>query len=383
MESKEMQHDIHSEENNDYLYERVARQLKRMIDSGAYAHGSRLPSLDDLAKTHNVNRLTARKAVSMLRREGLVYAVPAQGTYVSAKSPERVAARAASSTSTAAAGGGAAPRAMVIGLISHVLKPASFGYYHQSVLAGIQGELDDASTNLLVIPGGCVSQDDLPELMRRSNADAMIYLGAFDTPVLSHMLRNGPPAVVVDFRPRGIKCDMICFDNEAGAADAVRHIVERGWGRSMAVITGIKDDAATIERCAGIRFALDEARIPHKRMRFVSGEYIREGGAAAMSQLLRAAKPPRAVFCLNDEMALGALDAAQAAGLRVPDDIAIFGFDDIILAQTSQPQLSSVRVDTRQMGRLAVRALRARLKQPDATVSTTVLPARLVLRGTT
>ena len=381
MESKELQHDIHAEKNSDYLYERVARQLKRMIDSGAFAAGSRLPSLDDLAKAHNVNRLTVRKAISILRRQGLVYAVPAQGTYVSAQKPERASARPASKTS--AASGAAAPRAMVIGLLSHVLKPANFGYYHQSVLAGIQEELDDPSTNLLVIPGGSVSQDELPELMRRSNADALIYLGAFDIPVLSHMLRNGPPAVVVDFRPRGIKCDVICFDNETGAADATRYIIEQGWGRSMAVITGIKEDAATIERCAGVRLALDEARISHKRMKFVSGEYVRKGGEAAMKQLLRTAKPPRAVFCLNDEMALGALDAAQAAGLNVPADIAVLGFDDIILAQTSHPQLSSMRVDTRQMGRLAVRALRARLKQPDATVSTTVLPAKLTLRGST
>lgn len=365
---------IREQQTHDYLYARVARRLRELIGDGTFPAGARIPSLDDLAKLHGVNRLTVRKALSELRKDGLIYAVPAQGTYVSAV-PQGGAVEAGSRSNTS--------RTAVFGLLSHVLNPASYGPYHQSILAGIHEELGSGEANLLVIAAGTVPQDEFPGLMRRSHADAMIYLGPFDGPVLAHMVRQGPPAVVVDFHLRGLACDSIRVDNAGGAADAIRHLASQGWGGRLAVIAGLAGDAATIERTEGMRTALLELGIPAAKVPVVAGDYLRTGGEAAMKALLRRRSPPRAVFCMNDEMAVGALDALHAAGLACPDDVALVGFDDILWAVTTRPQLTTMRVDSRQMGRMAVRLLRARIDNPAGAPSVTVISPELVRRGST
>lgn len=359
---------VREEQTHDFLYARVARKLRERIADATFPAGSRLPSLDDLAKLHGVNRLTVRKAVSELRKEGLVYAVPAQGTYVSASPPDAPSARTG------------VPRTLVFGLLSHVLNPSSYGPYHQSIIEGIHEELGQGEANLLVIAAGAVAQDEFPGLMRRAHADAMIYLGTFDLPVLTHMVRQGPPAVVVDFHARGLGCDAIRVDNVGGAADAVRHLLAQGLGRHLAVITGLAGHTATAERTEGVRQALAEAGLPVSQVPFVAGDYLRSGGEAAMRSLLRRRTRPRAVFCMNDEMAVGALDALLAAGLSCPGDVALTGFDDILWAETTRPRLTTMRVDSRQMGRMAVRLLRARLQNPDGAPSVTVIQPELVRR---
>lgn len=354
----------------DYLYARIARTLRDQIQDGTFAPGSRLPSLDELTRTHGVNRLTVRRAIQELRREGLVHAIPAQGTYVSRPVPS--------------SGDAKPPRTTVFGLLSAVLVPSEYGPYHQSILTGVHEELDQGDANLLVIAAGKVGQDAFCGLVQRAHADAMIYLGPFEPEILAHLVRQGPPAVVVDHHLRGLPCDAIRIDNTDGALQAVRFLLAKGYGPDgLAVISGLQGHASTQERMQGVMQALDEARIDPGRVPVVCGEYLRTGGERAMRDLLARPDRPRAVFCMNDEMALGALDALHQARLTVPHDVAMIGFDDISLAETVRPRLTTVRVDTRQMGRLAVRLLRNRILHPDASPTVTVIQPALVEREST
>ena len=353
---------------HDYLYERIAARLRQAIAQGDFGPGARLPSLDDLARLHDVNRLTVRKAVAALVREGLVHTVPAQGTFVS-----RVGG---------ATGDGAAPPSLpVIGLLSHVLNPAGYGPYHQAILAGIYDELARCGANLLVMAAGTVAPVDFPGLVRRARAQGMIYMGPFDDRILAEMVREGPPAVVVDHRAEGLDCDSICVDNAAGAVAAMRHLLERTAGGEVAIISGTPGDAATEERLGGARQALREAGVAESAVSVIPGNYFREGGEAAMLALLQRGRVPRGVFCMNDEMAVGALNVLQRAGRDVPGDIALVGFDDTVWAQSTRPPLTTVHVDTRRMGRLAMTLLWARMHDGAATPVSSVIQPRLVVRG--
>jgi hypothetical protein len=228
---------IRQEGGHDYLYARIAERLRQAIAGGTFPPGSRLPSLDDLAKLHDVNRLTVRKAVTALAREGLVHTVPAQGTFVSRMG----------------SADGAAPTLPVVGLLSHVLNPAGYGPYHQSILSGIYDELGRCGANLLVMPAGMVKPEDFPGMVRRARTQGMIYLGHFDRRVLAEMVAQGPPAVLLDAGACGLPCDSVCVDNASGAREAVRHLLAQGHGDALAIIAGASGDraaTATTHCCA-------------------------------------------------------------------------------------------------------------------------------------
>ena len=350
-----------------YLYRQLADRFRDDIASGVFAPGSRLPSLDQIASDHCVNRLTARKAIGELREEGRVYSVPAQGTYV---------ARAADGGS-----GAAVARPPVIGLLSHVLHPSGYGLYHQTMIAGLYDELARTDANLLVMAAGVVEQDELPAMMRGANAGAMIYLGHFDRRILAEMVVQGPPAVLLDAGAGGLPCDSVCVDNAGGAREAVRHLIGLGRGDDLAIIAGIAGDQTTADRMKGAKEAFAETNLDFCRARVVFGGYRYAGGVAAMRDLLMSGRRPKAVFCMNDEMAAGAIEAMRGSGLRAPDDIAVMGFDDSMWAEAANPPLTTMRVDARQMGRLAMRMLQARVADPAAAPTATTLQPQLVRRA--
>lgn len=356
---------------HDYLYERIASRLRQQIESGTFPLGSRLPSLDDLAKLHDVNRLTVRKAIVQLRAEGLVHSIPAQGTYVCRSGATEDSASSADPA-----------RATVVGLLSHVLNPAGYGPYHQSILSGVYEELGKVGANLLVMAAGMVDPKDFPGLVHRAKTEGMIYLGPFDEAILAQMVQNGPPAVVVDYHARSLDCDSICVDNTAGAAEAMRYLLSKGYGENIAIISGMKDDASTFERMEGVRIAMREVGIPFERLRMVPGNYVREGGESAMLALIQSGTVPRALFCMNDEMAVGAMKVLQHAGFSIPDDVAVVGFDDSIWASSTNPQLTSIHVDTQQMGQMAMQLLWSRMHEWPSMPVRTIIQPRLIVRGT-
>ena len=357
-------------EGTGYLYRQLAERLREEIATGVFAPGSRLPSLDQIAADHRVNRLTVRKAIGELRVEGLVYSVPAQGTYVVSAADD-----------VAADDPLPAERPPVFGLLSHVLHPSGYGLYHQTMIAGLYDELARTDANLLVMAAGVVGQDEIPAMMRGADASAMIYLGHFDRRVLAEMVAQGPPAVLLDAGVCGLACDSVCVDNAGGAREAVLHLIAQGHGDAMAVIAGATGDRTTAERLKGAKQAFAEAELDFRRVRVVGGGYRREGGEAAMRDLLASGRRPKAVFCMNDELAAGAIEAIRRAGLRVPADVAVMGFDDSMWAEAADPPLTTMRVDARQMGRLAVRLLQARMGDPSASPTATTLQPKLVRRA--
>ena len=167
-------------------------------------------------------------------------------------------------------------------------------------------------------------------------------------------------------------------DNTGGAAAAAGLLLARG-ARRIATITGPLDMCAGRDRLAGYEDALHRAgRTPDPDL-VIAGDFTVEGGARAMRTLLAADPDIDGLFAASDLMAIGAIQAAQAVGRAVPDDIAVVGFDDIREASLTSPPLTTVRQSMADLGRTMAELLLRRL-DGDATPTATVLPVELVHR---
>jgi LacI family transcriptional regulator len=173
--------------------------------------------------------------------------------------------------------------------------------------------------------------------------------------------------------------DTVHADDEQGAHDATRHLLGRP-SRRVAMVQGPPGAAA--RRNEGYARALRPWGGPDPEL-VQSGEWTRDGGAAAMRRLLALPDPPRAVFCANDLMAFGVLDAAREAGLDIPGDLAVAGFDDIEAAAMTHPPLTTVSNPAYETGLLAGTLLKERMLGAYLGAPRTVtLPCRLVRRAT-
>jgi len=160
--------------------------------------------------------------------------------------------------------------------------------------------------------------------------------------------------------------DHVGIDNVAAARDATAHLISLGRRRIAAIghQSGSPGETGQL-RTAGYREALSAGGLPFRSSLVVpSTSYHRRSGAEAMDQLLDLAKPPDAVFCYNDLLAIGAMRSALRRGLRVPDDIAVVGFDDIEEGRFSCPSLTTISPDKQEIAQKAVEQLFARLRDP-------------------
>ena len=352
-----------------YLYRQISQRIRKEIEEGKLSPLARLPSMDELAKRHGVNKITIRKALGELRAEGLIYSVPAQGTFVA--DPTQTQKR-------------ATQRSIVsVGLVGHVLRKESLGPYHLEIVAGMQTELSRQHAALVILPAGELrKEDDYFKLVNTAHVDAVIYLGPIAPPILGHLIRQGPPAVVADAPEGSGNADVICFDNAAGAKAAAEHLYEMGH-REFALVTG-DNQVASMEREAAAVAYWTGRGVPAASIHRIRGDFSRESGMAAGEKLLREKSMPTGIFCLNDEMAVGLLGTLQTSGrYRVPQDVSVIGFDDIFWAAGSVPALTTVRLDKCLLGRLAAQRVMERLREPSLPATYIRVEPQIVLRSST
>ncbi|TYB56553.1 LacI family DNA-binding transcriptional regulator [Nonomuraea sp. PA05] len=194
------------------------------------------------------------------------------------------------------------------------------------------------------------------------------------------VIEAGIPVVRLGGRLAQRGVDVVHSDDEGGAAEATRHLLARGY-RRIAFVCGPAAEGPAAERVAGYRAALAEAGVPADQALVAHTEFSRTGGAQGVSRLLELPEPPDAVLCANDVMAIGALDVAARRGLRVPEDLAVMGFDDIDAAGMVSPGLTTMANPAREIGRATAMRLLERLRGAiDEPSTELVVPARLVRR---
>jgi LacI family transcriptional regulator len=188
------------------------------------------------------------------------------------------------------------------------------------------------------------------------------------------------PCVVVDADLAGPRTGFVMSENREGAALAVRHLRELGHER-IATITGLLATRPGADRLEGYREELASLDLEPREEYVVEGDFYDESGYRGTKQLLELDEPPTAIFAASDLMAAGALRAANELDVRVPEDVAVVGFDDIGLASLIQPQLTTVRQDMHALGEAAANGLARMIETPEAPPARELVPTRLVVRA--
>lgn len=187
------------------------------------------------------------------------------------------------------------------------------------------------------------------------------------------------PQVVMDW---GGECDFANVINDNvrnGAYQAARYLVSQGH-QDIACITGHIDKQTTQLRLEGVRDALAEAGLTLDKQRLLVGDYEIQSGYDAMRSLIDSKNLPTAVFAFDDVMALGAISAAWQAGLRIPEDISIVGYDDIEMARFSHPPLTTIRHPKAELGELAVELLVSRIRNKELSTEALTMQPELIIR---
>jgi DNA-binding LacI/PurR family transcriptional regulator len=175
--------------------------------------------------------------------------------------------------------------------------------------------------------------------------------------------RQSVPVVLLGEKLLDAPCDHVAIDNVLAARAATRHLLHAGRRRIAAVgVDARKPDGAAAQRLKGFSQALGEAGLSADPALLIQcAVWSRDGGAEAVWRLLALPEPPDALFCFNDVLALGAMRALYEAGHRVPDDVAVVGFDDIEEARFATPSLTTIAPDKGALARIAVSLLMGRI----------------------
>lgn len=255
--------------------------------------------------------------------------------------------------------------------------------------AEIARAIEDAafSTGYSVILGN--SENELTkeqvyvDVLVNKQVDGLIFVATGDhSPSLEQLVGDGLPVVVVDRRLSDLEVDTVLTDNLQGGLTATRHLIGLGH-RQIACITGPSNLTPSAERVIGYRRALEEQQLPVDENLIRKGDFNPHSGYCAASELLNCRPRLSAIFVCNDMMAIGALRALSEAGLRVPQDCSLVGYDDIELASYITPPLTTVRQDKAALAEAAVQLLLERVAEPGLPARTRILPAHLVERQST
>lgn len=235
-----------------------------------------------------------------------------------------------------------------------VLLPTIANPFFAEVVQGVEEEAAGAGYGVLV--GSTENDPEREAVLARQlltgGIDGLILLTGRIPEGLAEQAAAGLLVAVSETIPGG-RLPTIAIDNEAAAVAAVDHLLGLGH-RRIAHIGGPPGNVLTAQRARGWRRALARGGIEDPP---VFGDFTMASGEAAMAALLARTPRPSAVFCANDEMAIGAMKAARAAGLDVPGDLSLVGFDDISFAAFTDPPLTTIRQPRREFGRAAVAAL--------------------------
>ena len=218
-------------------------------------------------------------------------------------------------------------------------------------------------------------------LQRKVDGVAVMTFG-IEWPLLGRLAEAGIPLVFVDKAPKGPKMSVIPIDYQRGIGQAIEHLAELGH-RKIAFISGPRSLYSARAREAAFRKALKGAGLPVHRSYVQEGDHTAEGGMAAMQSLLGLARNPTAILCSNDMTAIGVMHAAFRAGLRIPQQLSVIGFDDINLARYTLPPLTSIVMSRRELSSAAVLSLKAHLDDVEAPRNTETIETNLIVRQTT
>lgn len=223
----------------------------------------------------------------------------------------------------------------------------------------------------------------MPLSVRNRLSAGVIVVGGAAEAFLVHLRRMKIPYVVAEGSSFGIDSDMVYVDNVRAMSQATDHLLDLGHTKIGVISGGPATSHPTEERLRGIRHALAARNRSLDERYLIPADMTYSGGAAAMRRLLAMDSTVTAVIAMNDMSAAGAIKSIQEAGLAVPGDISVCGFDDIPLAAQLDVPLTTMRTPQEMVGRIAAQRLLQLVENPDQPPVKTILSAELVARAST
>lgn len=328
--------------------------------------GDRRPTSHDVALAAGVSQPTVSRA---LRGDASVAAATRQRVVDAARALGYVPSERGRSLSTRRSG-----------RIGVVVEDLGNPFYFE-LLDALHDRLERSDHRMVVLTPGRGDPERLERLVDGSTDGVVLTTTRLDSELPARLVDRRFPFVLLNRIVDGLAADSCSVANVDGAASVAAALVRHGH-RSIGAIFGPSDTSTGRDREIGFCAQLDRHGIVLPPESTRRGPFAHETGRQALRELLAGTPPPTAVFCANDVIAIGALNAARALALRVPEDLSIVGFDDIAMAAWEVFELTTVRQDLQEMCRIAVDLLLARITSPERETRQHVLPARLVCRAT-
>jgi len=324
-------------------------------------------TLDDLAALSGVSRATVSRVIngSPLVADGTRRRV--------LDALERTSFRPNAAARTLASG-----RSGVVGVVMHLDPHLLFqDPYFSQLLQGVTDHLAERGAAMMLWLGNRTKKETLDHILWMSLLDGVIVsANTLEDPLVDGLLGSQVPTVLIGHRREDRSASYVDVDHVQAADAITTHLVSLGRIR-VGHIAGSRGTVAGEDRVTGYQQAMRRAGLDPTGL-IVDGDFNRASGVAAAGELLD--RGVDAIFAANDAMASGALETIRARGLRVPDDVALAGFDDLEFAAQLDPPLTTVRQGVRQQGVEAARTLLQLLDDPDRAPRRVLLPTELVIR---
>lgn len=263
-----------------------------------------------------------------------------------------------------------------------LLIPDSTNPFFAEVLKGVEDVSFGAGFNVFLCnsDGNPQKETDYIEALLRKQIDGIILVSAgIDPNFNEYISQRKIPLIIVDREIEGINFNSVMIDNHIGGYLATSYLTKLGH-RRIGCITGPSVLTPSAYRIQGYRQALEEKSITLDHSLIIQGDFRAQSGRLATKQILTLTVPPTAIFACNDMMAVGAIRAIYEAGLKVPDDISVIGFDDILLASFIVPSLTTISQPSHEMGLLAAELVIKQIQNPQSPPQHIILSPSLIIR---
>lgn len=352
------------------LYHQLRETLARRIAAGEFLPGAALPSEAAICQEYGVSRITAARALAELARDRIVVRQQGRGTFVRAVPAP-----------------GASGRVSVTALVV----PTTASPWCLEILYGMDEAAEPRRQQVSFVPGDGTARRErerLGQLVALGVDGAVLYPveGCENAQTLRELAARRFPLAFVGRYYRDLPIDRVVADNVGGARSATEHLLARGH-RRIAFVYGAEVAVTSAEdREAGFHSVMRAAGVDVPPAWVIAGSMRPHGEAFGQGDTLLAhlaAERVTAAVAVNDNTAITLMLAARRAGWLIPDDLAITGFNDQLLAALLETPLTSVAVPIVEMGRLAMTLVQTRIGDRDGPPRSLVVPTRLVVRAST
>lgn len=261
------------------------------------------------------------------------------------------------------------------------LMDEAYNPYFSSMLHGVERECRQQNLHLIyrIINDDETAIEEGCQKLLEAGVEALLLINFVSEDLVKGLLNLNLPAVLVDhYFPNLPQLDTVTHENYKGAAHAINYLIKRGH-RQIGFVSGLSH-YTVLRRFEAYRLTLEQHQIPFNPNYVLRGNLKIDGGIDAAHEIVERNLDCTAYFCANDETAIGLIQGLRSHGIKVPQDVSVIGFDDVDSARLITPTLTTVRGNPAGVGRVAVRKLLERARQPDLPITETALATTLIER---